>query len=205
MITIGATLSAFWILVANSWMQSPVGYVTQQGKPVMTDFPRIIFNEAVLTQFLHTVDGILIGGAFFMAGIATWFVLKNKETELAKKVLKMAVIFGLVTSILELYPFGDMSATRVAKSQPTKFAAMESVEKTQSRAPLVLFGLPVETPPHLIMDVRAPAVLSWLAFRDTEATVKGFDNFATDDLPPFILTFTSFHLMVAVRSFSSPR
>ena len=198
MVATGATFSAFWILVANSWMQSPTGYAVQEGRLVLTNFRQVIFNKAVLPQFLHTVDGILIGGAFFMAGVTAWMVLKNKEMELAKKVLKMSMIFGLITSILELYPFGDMSARRVAESQPTKFAAMESVEKTRSRASLVLFGLPIENPPHLIMDVRAPAVLSWLAFRDADATVKGFDSFAADDLPPFILTFTSFHLMVAL-------
>ena len=81
-----------------------------------------------------------------------------------------------------------MSARQIATTQPTKFAAIESVEKTQKGAPMVLFGIPVENPPHLILDVRVPYVLSLMAFHDIHAEVKGMDQYARNELPPFALT-----------------
>jgi cytochrome d ubiquinol oxidase subunit I len=201
MVTLGATFSAFWILVANSWMHTPDGYIIQQGKIILNDFSKVVFSKSIWPRFFHTVDGVLIAGAIFMAGVSAYLYLKNKEVELAKKTLKLAIIFGFITSMLELYPFGDMSARQVAATQPTKFASIESVEKTQKGAPLVLFGIPVEKPRHLIKEVRIPYVLSWLAFRDINAEIKGFDQYDSSELPPFTLTFTSFHLMVALGLF----
>lgn len=201
MVTLGATFSAFWIIVANSWMHTPDGYAIEQGKIVLNDFSKVVFNPSLWPRFFHTVDGVFIAGAMFMAGVSAYLYLKNKEVILAKKTMKLAIVFGFITSITQLYPFGDMSAQQIAETQPTKFASIESVEKTQKGAPFVLFGIPVENPPHLIMDIRVPHVLSWLAFRNINAEVKGFDQYDSSELPPFTLTFTSFHLMVALGMF----
>jgi cytochrome d ubiquinol oxidase subunit I len=198
MVTLGATFSAFWILVANSWMNTPDGYIIEEGRIVLNNFIKVIFSRSIWPRFFHTLDAVFISGAMFMAGVSSYFYLKNKETALAKKTLKLAIIFGFITSLLELYPFGDMSTRQVAATQPTKFAVIESVEKTQKGAPMVIFGIPVENPPHLIMDIRIPYVLSWLAFRDSNAEVKGMDQYEPDELPPFTLTFTAFHLMVGL-------
>jgi len=201
MVALGATLSAFWILVANSWMHTPAGYAVRNGRIELSNFYDVVFNQSMWSRFFHTVDAVLVGGAFFVAGVSAYLLLKHKDVELAKKTLRLSVTFGLVVSVLELYPFGDMSARQVALTEPTKFAAMESVEKTGPRAAIVLFGIPVEEPPRLIYDVRVPGALSWLAYRDANAAVKGFDQFSPNELPPLALTFTSFHLMVGLGTF----
>jgi len=198
MVTLGATFSAFWILVANSWMNTPDGYVIENGRIILNDFSKVIFSKSLWPRVFHTLDAVFIAGAMFMAGVSSYFYLKNRETALAAKTLKLAIISGFIASILELFPFGDMSARQIATTQPTKFAAIESVEKTQKGAPIVLFGIPVGNPPHLIMDIRVPYVLSLMAFRDKDAEVKGMDQYDRDELPPFVLTFTAFHLMVGL-------
>jgi cytochrome d ubiquinol oxidase subunit I len=201
MVALGATFSAFWILVANSWMHTPAGYAVRNNRIELSNFLEVVFTESMWVRFFHTVDAVLIAGAFFVAGVSAYLLLRNRDVELARKTLRLSVVFGLITSVLELFPFGDMTARQVAHTQPTKFAAMESVEKTQKGAGLVLFGVPVEEPPHLMFAVRLPYALSLLASMDPHAEVKGFDQFSPDDLPPFILTFTSFHVMVGLGTF----
>ena len=201
MVALGATFSAFWILVANSWMHTPAGYAMKNGRIELSSFLEVVFNESMWARFFHTVDAVLIAGAFLVAGVSAYLLLGNRDVDLARKTLRLSVVFGLIVSVLELFPFGDMTARQVAHTQPTKFAAMESVEKTQTGAGLVLFGIPVEDPPHLIYGVRLPYALSLLASRDPHAEVKGFDQFSREDLPPFTLTFTSFHVMVGLGTF----
>jgi cytochrome d ubiquinol oxidase subunit I len=198
MVTLGATFSAFWILVANSWMNTPDGYLISNGKIILDDFSKVIFTKSLWPRFFHTMDAVIISGALFMAGVSAYIYLKNKGVSIAEKTLKLAIVVAFITSVLELYPFGDASAKQVAATQPTKFAVMEWLEKTQKRAPLLLFGIPVGNPPHLIYAISVPGPLSWLAFRNIDATVKGMDQFSPDELPPFALTFTSFRLMVTL-------
>jgi cytochrome d ubiquinol oxidase subunit I len=198
MVTLGATFSAFWILVANSWMNTPDGYLISNGKIILNDFSKVIFTKSLWPRFFHTMDAVVISGALFMAGVSAYIYLKNKGIAVAEKTLKLAIIVAFIMSILELYPFGDWSAKQVAATQPTKFAAIESIEKTQRNAPLVIFGVPVDNPPHLIYDIRVPGLLSWLVFQDFDSEIKGMDQFMPEELPPYALTFTSFHLMVAL-------
>lgn len=198
MVTFGATLSAFWILVANSWMNTPDGFLIDGGKIILKDFGRVIFTSSLWPRFFHTMDAVIISGALFMAGVSAYLCLKNREIQAAKKTLRLAVVVAFIASVLELYPFGDWSARQVAATQPTKFAAIESVEKTQKKTPLVIFGIPVQNPPRLIYDIRMLGLLSWLAFGNFDSEIKGMDQFTPDELPPYVLTFASFHLMVAL-------
>jgi cytochrome d ubiquinol oxidase subunit I len=198
MVAVGSTISAFWIIVANSWQQTPAGYVLRNGRAEMTSFYDVVFNPSSVIRFLHTVDACLICGAFLVAGIAAYLILKNKETEIARRSLKIAVIFGLAASLLELFPLGDTHAKQVARTQPEKFAAMEGLYTSQTEAPLVLFAVPVTKPPELKGAVEVPGVLSWMAFGDIHAKVKGIDAFPESDLPPLQITFISFHVMVAL-------
>ncbi|MHB9014322.1 MAG: cytochrome ubiquinol oxidase subunit I, partial [Ignavibacteriaceae bacterium] len=96
MVAIGATISAFWIIVAGSWMQTPAGYIIKNGRAELTNFWDAVFNPSTVIRFLHTVDAALIAGAFMVAGVSAYLILKNKETELAKRSMKIAVYFGLV-------------------------------------------------------------------------------------------------------------
>jgi|YelNatPaOPRAMG01_1025707.scaffolds.fasta_scaffold00125_31 cytochrome d ubiquinol oxidase subunit I len=198
MVAFGSTLSAFWIIAADSWMQTPAGYTIRNGRAELTSFWDAVFNPSTVIRFLHTVDAALITGAFLVAGISAYLILKNKQTEAAKRSMKIAVIFGLIVSVMELFPFGHMSGRELAHEQPAKFAAMQGLYTTQTGAPLAVFAVPVMPPPELKAKIEIPNLLSWLAFGDANAKVLGIDQFPKDDLPPLFITFVSYHNMVAL-------
>lgn len=214
MVAVGATLSAFWIIVANSWMQTPAGYTVNAaaGRAELTDFAAAVFNPSTMIRYFHTVMACLASGAFFMAGAAAYVLLGAARTAplsaaafgptpvqaMARRALAVALSFGLVASILVVAPSGHQHIKQVAVTQPEKFAAFEGLYTSQERAPLVLFALPFEDPPHLKARIEIPGMLSWLAFGDTGARVQGIDAFPRGDVPPLRLTFISFHSMVAL-------
>lgn len=202
MVAVGATISAFWILVANSWQQTPAGYVIQNGRAELTSFAEAVFNPSMVIRFFHTVDAALITGAFFMAGIAAYLLIKGKAADVARKALKLAIIFGLVVSVLELFPLGDRHAIQVARTQPEKFAAMEGLYVGQTQAPAVLFGIPRTSPePELMAKIALPGLLSLGVHGDMDAYVQGINDFPPDEIPPLFLTFVSFHSMVGLGMF----
>ncbi len=196
MVAVGSTLSAFWILVANSWQQTPTGYVLNNGRAELTHFWDAVFNPSTLPRFFHTVDAALIAGAFFMAGVSAYLVLQNRNNEVAQRTLKLAILFGIVVSALEVFPLGHVHAQQVAQTQPEKFAAIEGLYTSQTGAPLALFGVPTGRPPELVAPVEIPGLLSWLAFGDVNAPIKGINEFPENERPPLFLTFVSFHNMV---------
>jgi len=198
MVAVGATLSAFWILVANSWQQTPAGYEVVGGRAVLTDFAAAVFNPSMWQRFTHTLTAALASGAFFMVGIAAYWRLRGKSVDVAERTLKLSVPWALVTAMLVLFPTGHESAKQVAHTQPEKFAAIEGLYETTSHAPLVVFGVPHEDPPDLKAPVQIPSMLSWMAFGDAAAEVKGIDAFKPDEVPPLALTFISFHTMVGL-------
>jgi cytochrome bd ubiquinol oxidase subunit I len=198
MVAVGATISAFWIIVANSWQQTPAGFVVRNGRAELTNFADAVFNPSTVIRYLHTVDAALITGAFFMAGIAAYYLLKQRETLFAQRAMRIAVIFGLVVSLLEVMPFGHEHARQVARTQPEKFAAIEGLYSSQTGAPLVFFAVPTTDPPKLHANIELPGLLSWMAFGDPKAQIKGINDFPADQIPPLWLTFVSFHNMVVL-------
>jgi cytochrome bd ubiquinol oxidase subunit I len=198
MVALGATLSAFWIIVANSWQQTPAGFVVRNGRAELTSFYDAVFNPSTLPRYLHTVDASVVAGAFVVAGVAAWHLLRDPLSPFARKALKLGVALGLVASILELMPFGHLHAQQVARTQPEKFAAIEGLYTGQQRAPMAVFGVPIGPPPKLRAKIEIPGLLSWMAFGDVDAHVPGIDSFPPEDLPPMWLTFVSFHNMVVL-------
>jgi cytochrome d ubiquinol oxidase subunit I len=200
LVAIGSTMSAFWILVANSWMQTPAGFEINpvSGRAELTDFWAAVFNPSTLVRFFHTVDAALVTGAFFVAGVAAYLILKGKQVELAKKAMKIAAIFGLIVSVMAAFPTGHEHAKQVAHTQPEKFAAIEGLYSSQSAAPLVMFAIPFTEPPELKAKIEIPGMLSWLAFGDVNAEVKGVADFPAENIPPLWMTFVSFHNMVVL-------
>ena len=198
MVAVGSTLSAFWIIVANSWQQTPAGYVLRNGRAELTDFWAAVFNPSTLPRYFHTVDAALIAGAFVVAGVSAYHLLKNPASAFARKAMRVAVIAGFVFSLAELMPLGHWHAQQVAETQPAKFAAIEGLYATQTGAPMAVFGLPSDRPPELVAPVEIPGVLSWMAFGDFDAEIKGINDFPVDERPPLWLTFVSFHNMVAL-------
>ncbi len=201
MVAVGATISAFWILVANSWMQTPAGFEIQDGRAVLTSFSEAVFNSSMWIRFFHVIISCMVAGSFFMAGISAWLLRNGKEVELAKIALKLSLVVGLVTSVLVAFPTGHHHAQQVARDQPAKFAAMEGLYTTQSNAPLAIFGLVQTHPPELKAKIEIPGMLSRMAFGDVNAEVKGIDAFPADEVPPLWLTFVSFHNMVILGTF----
>ncbi|GAG42304.1 unnamed protein product, partial [marine sediment metagenome] len=110
MVAVGATLSAFWIIVANSWQQTPAGYELRHGRAELADFWAAVFNPSTADRFFHTLIACLIAGAFLMAGISAYLVLRNRGAESARKTLKVSLIFSLVVSVMAVFPTGDHHA-----------------------------------------------------------------------------------------------
>ena len=198
MVASGATLSAFWIIVANSWQQTPAGFVLRNGRAELTSFYEAVFNPSTMPRYLHTVDAAVIAGAFVVAGVAAWHLLKDPQSPFARKAMRLGVTIGLVSSLLELMPFGHLHAQQVARTQPEKFAAIEGLYSGQDHAPMVVFGVPFGPPPQVRAKLEIPGLLSWMAFGDANAHVPGIDSFPPQDLPPMWLTFVSFHNMVVL-------
>jgi cytochrome d ubiquinol oxidase subunit I len=196
MVAVGATISAFWILVANSWQQTPAGFEVVNGRAVLTSFSDAVFNPSMWVRFFHTFTAALITGAFFVGGVSAWRLLRGNRDEIALRGLKLAAAAGFVFAVMSAFPTGDNHARQVAKTQPEKFAAIEGIYRTQRGAPLVAFGIPLSDPPRLAAAVEIPKLASWLAFGDPDAEVKGIDAFGPGDIPPLQLTFVSFHSMV---------
>ncbi len=196
MVAVGSTISAFWILVANSWMQTPAGFIIQNGRAELTDFWAAVFNPSMVVRFFHTFLASLVAGAFFMAGVASYLILKKKESETAKKALSFSVVFGLIAAILLVFPSGHEHGKQVAHTQPEKFAAIQGLYTTQTGAPIAIFAVPFDNPPTLKAPIEIPGLLSWLAFGDVNAKVKGINEFPREEIPSLFLTFVSYHNMV---------
>ncbi len=200
MVAVGATLSAFWILVANSWQQTPAGFVVQNGRAELASFYDAVFNASMWVRFLHTVTAAIVCGAFFLAGLSAYLLRKNAEDRMARRTLTLAVVVGLIFSILVAFPTGHDHAKQVARTQPEKFAAIEGLYTSQKAAPLVMFAYPLTKPPELKAKFEIKGLLSWMAFGDVNAHIPGIDQFPADEIPPLWLTFVSFHNMVLLGS-----
>ncbi len=207
MVSIGATLSAFWILVANSWQQTPAGYVIKNGRAELTDFHAAVLNASTWFRFFHTMNACFICGAMLMAGVSAYLVLKNRDkSSVAKtnaatagKTLRLGLVVGLIASVVAIFPTGHQHARQVARTQPEKLATFEGLIHTQKRAPLMIFGIPADNPPRVDYALRIPGMLSLLIFDNINAPVQGIENLREDGhpTPPLIPVFVSFHLMLA--------
>lgn len=200
MVAVGSTLSAFWIIVANSWQQTPAGYEIVNGRAELTNFFEAVFNPSTLPRYIHTVDGALITGSFFVMGLSAWFLLKKKHVEFARESLKIALVFGFVASIMQL-PLGHFHAVQVAETQPEKLAAFEGLWETQDNAPLLLFGIPNAETETTDFAIGLPGALSIGVGGSTDTVVKGLKDFPKEERPPLLITFSTFHTMVGFGMF----
>jgi cytochrome d ubiquinol oxidase subunit I len=198
MVGCGALLSAFWILVANSWQQTPAGYLfnPETNRAELSSFAQAVFNPSMLIRFFHTVDAAIICGAFIVAGVSAYHLLKNNGDMVARKALRMALIIALIASALELFPFGHEHARQVGKHQPEKLAAFEGLMEGGPYAPITLFGIP--TNDKIIGAVRFPWALSMLVGFKPSTVVHGLNEFLPEDRPPVFIPFIGFHVMVGL-------
>jgi cytochrome d ubiquinol oxidase subunit I len=195
-VALASNLSALWILLANGWMQHPVGFVLRNNRAEMVDFMAVITSPYGWLKFAHTVLGGYVVGAFFVMGIAAWHLLRKNQPLFYKKSFRMAAVFGLISSFLVI-GIGDFHAAEVAKTQPTKLAAMESLWETERGVPLYLIVLPdAKNERNAVELIGIPKVTSYLAYRDFNAEIKGLKAFPAKDRPPVMEVFLSFRLMV---------
>jgi cytochrome bd ubiquinol oxidase subunit I len=180
---IGANLSALWILVANSWMQYPVGmhFNPETVRNEMTSFWEVLFSPVAINKFLHTVLSGYVVAAVFVIGISAWFLMKKRELRFAKLSIIVAAVFGMFMSVLIILT-GDHSARLMANHQPMKFAAMENIYDGQRKAPLVVLGFLKNNKKEGIkkedfaVKLEIPNLLSSMAFLDKNAYVPGIKD-----------------------------
>ncbi|MEG1498727.1 MAG: cytochrome ubiquinol oxidase subunit I [Bacteroidales bacterium] len=183
MVAIGSNLSALWILIANAWMQNPVGveFNPMTARNEMTDFAAVVFSSTAINKFTHTVSSSFVLAAIFVVGISAWFLLKNRHSKMAWKSIKVASVVGLLGVLATAYT-GHSSAYDVAKNQPMKLAAMEGLYDGSTHAPLVLVGIlnPAKTLDNqknpIFCKIALPQVLSWLATGKTSGFVPGIND-----------------------------
>ena len=196
LVAVATNLSALWILLANGWMQHPVGYVLRNGRAEMVDFMALVTNPYGLLKFTHTLVAGYSVAAFFVMGISAWHLLKKNEPEFFRISFKIAAKFGLAAALLVLI-IGDFHAVEVARTQPAKFAAMESVWETKKNAAFNIFVFPdVKKECNLYEEFCIPNMLSYLAFHTADGEIKGLKSFPQDERPPVTPVFLSFRLMV---------
>jgi len=199
MVMIGALLSALWILIANSWQQTPAGYKIVEGKAMLTSFWAAALNPSIAQRYTHTIAGCIIAGAFIVAAIGAWYLLKGKHVHMAKHTLRTGLIVGLIVSAA-MPLIGHWSALEVAKYQPVKMAAFENIYETEDRAPLYLFGW-VHTNNEgepTVTGLSVPGGLSLMLGLNPDHVVTGLKSVPAADRPPAQITFQSYHLMIAL-------
>ncbi|NDY73652.1 cytochrome ubiquinol oxidase subunit I [Desulfobacter hydrogenophilus] len=197
-VAIAGNFSAVWILIANGFMQHPVGYDIRNGRAELTDFMAVVTNKHGLLEIIHVVPASLLLGAFFVMGISAYHLLKKQHTEIFLKSFRIALVVGLVSS-LTLGFTGDMHGVNVSKHQPAKLAAMESHWETRTQAPIVMFAIPDETQEKNKIEIGSiPGVLSFLGFHDFNAEVVGLRDIPKEDRPPVLPTFVGFRTMVGL-------
>ncbi len=201
MVALGSMFSAIWIVVANSWMQTPAGYhIVGEGinaRAEITDFWAMVFNPSSVDRLLHTISGCWLAGAFLVISVAAYYLLKDKHIRFAKSSIRIALVMALIASLFQLFT-GHQSAVGVAKNQPAKLAAMEAVFDDQTHAPLYLFGWVNEDNQEVKFGIAVPSMLSYLIGWDANTKVTGLNSFPEDERPPVNIVFQAYHLMVAI-------
>lgn len=193
-----STLSAVWIIIANAWMQHPVGYVLRNGRAELSDFSAVIFQKFAVLQFFHTISAAYIVSAFFVMGVSAYHLLKKQSVQFFTRSFRIGLIFGLIFSIFTAIE-GDMHGVNVTKVQPAKLAAMEAHWETTTRAPLTLFAIPDEKNERNFIEIGAiPGLLSFLGYHDINAEVKGLKDFPREERPPVLIPLFSFRTMVGL-------
>ncbi len=197
-VAFATNMSALWILLANGWMQRPVGYILRNGRAEMTDFGALLTNPYGWLEFFHTVFAGWVIAGFFVMGVSAWHLLRKNQESLFKRSFGAGAVFALASSLL-VAGVGDLSGVNAAKHQPAKFAAMESLWETQRGAPMTLLAFPrLNGEGNAIEALKVPYALSLMAFRDPHAEVKGLNDFLPQDRPPVLPVFLSFRAMVAL-------
>ena len=196
MVALGTTMSAFWILSLNSWMQTPAGYEIIDGVFHVTSWFDVVFNPSFPYRLGHKLLASALTASFLMAGVSAWQILKGTTNAGTHKALRTAVIFASVAIPLQIF-MGDLHGLNTLKHQPAKIAAIEGIWHTEKSAPLTLFGLPNEKEGRTDYAVKIPKLASLILAHDIDAELQGLNEFPNAH-PPVAPVFWSFRVMVGV-------
>ncbi len=196
LVAFGTTLSAFWILVLNSWMQTPTGFEIIDGKAHAADWMAIVFNPSMPYRITHMLLASGLTAAFLVAGVSAYQWLKGNRTAAVMAALRTGIVSAAVLIPLQILA-GDMHGLNTLEHQPAKIAAMEGVWETEKGAPLLLFALPNETERRNDFAVGIPRGASLILTHDPEGEIKGLNDFE-DGHPPVLPLFFGFRIMVGV-------
>jgi cytochrome d ubiquinol oxidase subunit I len=211
MVALGSIFSSVWIVVANSWQQTPAGHhivpVLRDGQPLVidgvvvtraeiVDFWALVFNPSTVHRLVHVWIGAFILGGFFVMSISAYYLLKGRHVEFAKRSFGGALTLATVASLAALVS-GHFQARSVYRHQPAKLAAFEAHFET-GPADMSLIGIPDADQETIHLNISIPGGLSFLVHDDFNATVVGLDRFRPEDRPPLVLTYASYHVMIGL-------
>ena len=195
---LGSWLSGYFIVVTDAWMQHPVGYRVAGNRIEMADLKAVLLNDFALWQYAHVLCAALVAGGFIVAGVGAYYVLAKRDLEYGRRFLRAGVVFALVFSLVTIFPTGDRNGSDVTRYQPVKLAAMEGLFRSEKDAPLAIIGMPEAKEHRLIDPILVPDILSFLAYGNIDANVKGLDEYKTVLWPPVELTYYAYHVMVGL-------
>lgn len=196
-IGLSGVASGILVVSANGWMNAPVGFDYVDGQFLNIDPLQAFLNPAWFTQALHMTLAAFVATGFGVAGVHAFQIFKGRNVEMHTKAFKIAIIFGAVAAFLQPLS-GDLSAKDVAERQPVKLAAMEAHYETGRGVPLYIGGMVDEENRLVTHKIEIPKALSFLAFGDFDAEVKGLNDFPADELPPVAIVHTAFQIMVGI-------
>jgi cytochrome d ubiquinol oxidase subunit I len=200
MVFVGSWLSGYLIVATDAWMQHPVGYrLGPNGEILLASFWGLVLNPWALWQYAHNMLGAVQTGCFVMAAVGAFYLLSSRHEAHGRIFIRIAVLVGVVASLLQLYPTGDGQGAMLANDQPVKLAAMEGLFSTERGAPLAILGQPDLAQRRLDNPLVFPRMLSFLTYRAWRAEVRGLDAFPEDLWPDHIeLLYYSYHIMVGL-------
>ena len=207
LVVFGAHFSALWIIMANSWMQTPAGYALQESSvgtiAVMTSFMEVMFTPSFVVRLMHVWVASWMVGASLMLSVSAWYLLKKKHIDMAQAGFKVALPIFVVLSIVQVTVSGASQAVEVTNFQPVKLAAMEGVWESQSCAPMYLVGW-VNEATQTTTGIKVPCLLSLLAGGSIDTTIAGLTSFPSDTWSPINLVFQVYHLMINLGAIFIP-
>ena len=201
LVVFGAHFSALWIIMANSWMQTPAGFTIAAtplpARAVMTDFWQTVFTPSFIPRLLHVWVASWTVGSALLLSVGAWYLLKKRHLDLAKSMVALALPFFVVFAFLNVSLSGSEQAREVAGNQPIKLASMEGLWESQSCAPAYVVGW-VDQEARTTTGISIPCLLSFLVAYDLNATVEGLNSFGAEPIPPVNLVFQAYHAMVGL-------
>lgn len=198
MVTFGAHFSAVWIVIANSWMQTPAGHkIVGEGSArhaEMVNFWRVLNNPSAMDRLIHVIIAAWLTGAFLVISVSAYYLLKRRHVDLAHKSFRIGLIVATLAVVLQFFS-GDSSARGVAVNQPIKLAAFEGVFETQTPSSLWVVGI-VKEKEQRVVGISLPGLLSFLVYRNFQEGVPGLDQFPRELWPPVHVVFQTYHGMI---------